>query len=507
MHVELGWTYKFTFITDFSSLNDIYTVVKIYSYDEFLADGLTLVNLYTSVGKSESDLESDLLTEEFNYRSQEIYKLRNPEKYDTVIYVPEGILSEMPSFNIKKYSNVAVAMNLGIYPGDEELTAVREIMSEHMSSQLGYTETPDLITIGHVWLTAEEYAEEQAKREANKKCVINYFSECQRLTESNTHLNGIINNYEKLFKSWIETNGTLIDDNSITQYIKVNTDELRFKLAKSNVNNGDMVEVLSTRSVYKVVDNTNLDSELGYYLYDISDPTYIVVTTEQDRLNLTTADVQVNDRIKVSDTKSLYRVDNLDKLGTEEGFVLELIEKTLTNDPKFVSVANNEQRFALTKKRVDEGDYVYVVSTGCIYTVISTVYLANENSYQLIGKIAVDSRLIRVKTESDRFSLTIDKVGEGDCVLVEQTNTLYTVIDPYKLDNEDSYVIEFVEKVEDIYPNFITVDTDEQRLLLSRRTVNKDDRVLVTRTGIIYKVVDESKLSTEDGYVLEYKIN
>ena len=507
MHVELGWTYKFKFITDFNSLNDIYTVVKIYSYEEFLADGLTLVDLYTSVGKSESDLENDLLTEEFNYKSQEIYKLRNPEQYETVIYVPESIVSEVPSFNIKKYSNVAVAMNLGVYPGDEELTAVREIMSEHMVSQLGYADTPDLITISHVWLTDDEYKEEQAKREANKKCVINYFSECQRLIESNTHLNGIINNYEKLFKLWIASKGTKIEDNSFTQYIKVNTDELRFKLDKSTVNNGDMVEVLSTRSVYTVVDNENLDTEIGYYLYDISDPTYIVVTTEQDKLKLTTADVQVNDRVKVSDTKSLYRVDNLDKLGTEQGFVLELIEKTLTNDPKFISVANNEQRFALTKKRVDEGDYVYVVSTGCIYTVISTVYLDNENSYELIGKVAVDSRLIRVKTESDRYALTIDKVSENDCVLVDESKTLYTIIDPYNLDKEESYFIEFVEKVTDEYPSFVTVDTDEQRFLLSRRTVNVNDRVLVTRTGIIYKVIDESKLMLEDGYILEYKIN
>lgn len=507
MHIELGWTYKFKFINDFSSLDNIYTVVKIYSYDELLAEGITLVDLYTSVGKDEEDLEADLLTKEFNYKTQEIYKLRHPEQYEYVIYVPESILSEVPNFNIKKYSNVVIAMNLGVYPGDEQFTAVRDIMTEHLSSQLGYTDSADLITISHVWLTDEEYQEEQAKRDANKKCVTNYFSECQRLIESNTHLNGIINNYEKLFKNWVDAKGTKIEDNSITQYIKVNDDEQRFILAKSMVNNGDMVEVLSTRSVYKVIDNENLNSELGYYLYDISDPTYIVVTTEQDKLELTTANVQINDRVKVNDTKSLYRVANLDKLGTDEGFVLELVEKTLTNDPKFISVANNEQRFALTKKRVDEQDYVYVVSTGCLYTVISTVYLSQETSYKLIGKIATDSRLIRVKTESDRFKLTIDKVSENDCVLVDESKTLYTIIDPYNLDKEESYFIEFVEKVTDEYPSFVTVDTDEQRFLLSRRTVSVNDRVLVARTNTIYKVVDESKLMLEDGYILEYKIN
>ena len=507
MHVELGWTYKFKFITGFESLNNIYTVVKIYSYDEFLAEGLTLIDLYTSVGKDADDLENDLLTEEYNYTTQEIYKLRHPEYYDSVIYVPEGIISEIPNFNIKKYSNVAVAMNLGVYPGDETFSAIREIMSEHMESQLGYADTADLITIGHVWLTDQEYSNLQAEREVNKKNVINYFSECKNLRESNTKLNSIIDNYEKLFKSWIDSKGTKIDDNSQTQYIRVDTDELRFKLAKSTTNNGDMVEVLSTRSVYKVVDNENLKSELGYYLYDISDPTYIVVTTEQDKLNLTTADVQVNDRVKVNDSKSLYKVVDLSKLGTEEGFLLELVEKTLTNDPKFISVANNEQRFALTKKRVDEQDYVFVLSTGYLYTVISTVDLSLESSYEVIGKVATDSRLMRVKTEKEKFLLTIDQISTNDCVLVEESNTLYTVIDPANLDNEDGYIIEFVEKVVDIYPRFVTVETDEQKFLLSRRHVSVNDRVLVTRTNTIYKIIDESKLMTQDGYVLEYKIN
>ena len=507
MHVELGWTYKFSFIQDFGVLDGIYTVVKVYSYEEFLSDGLSLVDLYSLVAKSEAELEQDLQTEEFNYRNQEIYKLRNPENYTTVIYVPESIIASVPNFNIKKYSNVVVAMNLGLYPGEEDLAAVRSIMSEHMVSQLGYGDTPDLITIGHEWLTEEEYNERHAIREQNKQDIINYFSECQKLTEANTHLSGIIDNYEKLFKDWIAKKSTVVTDDSVIKYIKVNNDEQRFVLHKSKVNVGDMVEVLSTRSMYKVVDIDNLNSELGYYLYDISDPTYITVVTENDKLALTSAQVQVNDRVKVSDTKTLYKVVNLNNLGSEEGFEIELVEKTLTNDPKFIRVANDTQRFALTKKKVDELDYVFVVNTGCLYTVVSTYYLNTYEGYELVGKIAADSRLIRVDKDEDKFKLTIDQISLNDCVLALDSKTLYTVIDPNLLNHEDGYKIEFVEKVTEEYPSFIEVDTDEQRFLLTRRKVSNNDKVFVKETTKLYVVSDETNLNNDNGYTLMYQLS
>lgn len=513
MHVELGWTYKFSFISDFSILDGIYTVVKVYSYEEFLNDGLSLAStLYSVIYKDPKDaeaaLEEDLLTKEFNYREQEIYKLRDPEYYDTVIYVPESIILKVPNFNIKKYSNVVVAINLGLYPGDEDLSSVREIMSEHLSSQLGYMDTPDLITIGHKWLSEEDYNAEQANREANKKNVINYFSECTRLSNINSQLSSTIENYNKLFKDWINSDkSSIIQDKSLTQYIRVDNDTQRFVLNKDKVKLNDMVEVLSTRSVYTIIDTDNLNNESGYRLYDISDPTYISLLTEKDRLELTTADVQVGDRVKVDDTKTLYRVVDTTKLGTDDGFVIELVEKTLSKDPKFITVANDTQRFALTKKQVDELDYVYVVSSGCIYTVISTYYLSVAEGYELLGKLAYDSRLIRVAKDSDRFKLTIDKISLNDCVLVDESKTLYTVVDPNILNHEDGWKIEFVEKVTEEYPSFIEVDTDEQRYLLTRRKVSNNDKVFVKETTRLYVVSDETNLNNDSGYTLMYQLS
>lgn len=204
MNIELGWTYKFKFNNDFTLLDDIYTVLRIYTYSELLEDKIDLnTELYAKVGKTKMQFEADVST----LRNDKILKVQHPEHQDTILYIPTSILSEAPLFTVKKYGRLMVVLNVGVYPNKEDLDYVKNLLHEELQVMLGFANPPDILVTRHQWLTDQEYQELKDEREQNKK-VVNYFSENIKLQKINSELTAKINAYEKLFKEWIKTKGT-----------------------------------------------------------------------------------------------------------------------------------------------------------------------------------------------------------------------------------------------------------------------------------------------------------
>ena len=199
MNIELGWTYKFVFTKEFESLNGIYTTVKFYSYDEFVNDSLNLYELlYTKVNRSEADFEQDLIT----IREQKIIKLKNPDNYDDILYIPEFIISEVPNYNVKKYAKLVLALPIGVYPGEEELNSIKDLLQQQILGEYGITDDIASIIIKYIWLTTDEYEEEKTKRNDITKTITNHYTENKKLIDEVDRLKSIIKCYEKLFKDW-----------------------------------------------------------------------------------------------------------------------------------------------------------------------------------------------------------------------------------------------------------------------------------------------------------------
>lgn len=180
MSVNVGWTYKFTFTNDFSSLNGVYSVVKIYTYDELINDGIDLnEGLYAHVGKTAVELDTDVHL----YRNEDIYKLVNPDDSAVIYYVPYPILITIPDPNIKKYTKLVLGVNLGIFDNQDQLTSVVNTLQEILSKTVGISETPQLFSVGHKWLTPDEYSDIEAQRLTSSREVVNYYSETQKLLD------------------------------------------------------------------------------------------------------------------------------------------------------------------------------------------------------------------------------------------------------------------------------------------------------------------------------------
>jgi hypothetical protein len=193
MQLNVGWIYKFKFNVDFSSLDGIYTVLKIYTYDELLEDGLNLFDgLYTHVNKTESQLDTD---SEY-YRTQSIFKLVSPTDSSIVYYVPEGICSFVPDHNVKRYPVLALAFKFGACKDAEELTHIKSNVSELISKMFGITDAPLTMTVNDVYLTDEEYSQVVQDRRQNGIDIVNYFGENVELRKENARLAGIIAAYQ-----------------------------------------------------------------------------------------------------------------------------------------------------------------------------------------------------------------------------------------------------------------------------------------------------------------------
>lgn len=193
--LQPGWTYNFKFKTEFASLDGVYTVVKIYSYNELVKDKISLYKeLYEPLQLTQERFEKDAVT----YFTESIFKLVDPNDEDNVKYSPESILTTIPGYNLQEYNDVALAFHIGTYQKGEEFQSVLSNISQEISSALGVDQEPRVLVTAKRFLTDDEYLDIQVLRNLNKTSILNYFSENVKLRNENQNLKARIeklNNY------------------------------------------------------------------------------------------------------------------------------------------------------------------------------------------------------------------------------------------------------------------------------------------------------------------------
>lgn len=205
--VKTGWTYKFAFRKGFESLNGVYTVVKIYTYEELLSENIQLSSsLYALVGKTETEYERDYVTYEF--RTHDIYKLVDSSNTHRFIYIPEGLLGEIPNSNVKKYPKIVLMLNMGIFNDTTKIEYVADLIKDQISYEFGITNAPDVVAIQEVWLTDEEYQDIENDRITEARDVVSYFTENIELRNKISDLSSRLNVLEKKILSVSVTDGT-----------------------------------------------------------------------------------------------------------------------------------------------------------------------------------------------------------------------------------------------------------------------------------------------------------
>ena len=192
-----GVVYKFVFDSGYDCYNGTYRLVKLMTYDEYLNDdGDILVDFYTPNGKDETAVTADLE----KLQASKIMKLVSPDDADTetVVLAPLCFLTATPDCNVREYQRFGIISLIGITDNVEHLDFMRDALVQLTEASLGISPDPKFMTVGNVWLTDTEYAEEVAKRDDKLKKVVNYFPENRRLERSMSSLKTLLADYEAL---------------------------------------------------------------------------------------------------------------------------------------------------------------------------------------------------------------------------------------------------------------------------------------------------------------------
>jgi hypothetical protein len=184
MIVQLDWRYKFLFEEPFNKLDGVYAVTKIYAYDELIRDKIDLTKLYTSVGLTEVEFNTDLPL----IRTKPVYNLEHVRDPNNVILIPEHLIVFEPDASVRKYYNSVVTWNIGAFPDKEQLSAAQDVISQLIERLFGTEQNPIILDIGVMWLTDHEYEDIVNERKTKQDAAFNWFSENQRIRDENMSL-------------------------------------------------------------------------------------------------------------------------------------------------------------------------------------------------------------------------------------------------------------------------------------------------------------------------------
>lgn len=194
--LAVGTAYKFVIEPPFDIISGVYVVNGILSYQEISDLGIDISETYTRYNVPGSVLDGDINT----IRTSSILKLIDPDDAQMKpIYLPSMYVVQVPDHNVRKYRELVLAVNLGIFNDAPILDSIGENITEYLKGALGVDTPPKLFETKHVWMTDSEYAELSEERWTKAAGVVNYFSECVRLRNEVDRLRNRLAAYEDKF--------------------------------------------------------------------------------------------------------------------------------------------------------------------------------------------------------------------------------------------------------------------------------------------------------------------
>ena len=173
-------TYKLTFISTFATLDGIYTIQSIQSYNEVVANGIDLfVELYEVVGATDVVFRSDL----DDLRKADIIKCVNVVT-EKIHYISDHLLALAPDIYVGRYVDFGLAVNLGYCNDPDTLTTLKSEIDALITATLGVPANAVVYEKTITWMTEADYNAIQAQYDANITNTSNVYTD--RVTLSST---------------------------------------------------------------------------------------------------------------------------------------------------------------------------------------------------------------------------------------------------------------------------------------------------------------------------------
>lgn len=179
--VTPGVVAKYVFSDPFDSLNGVYKLMRIMSFDDTLALGVDLVSLYESVGSTEEQYNIDYPTiYPHNVVSlMDVTLLTDIEA--TPLIIPEYFINGVPDTNVNEYSDLAFSVHLGIFKDTDKVAWLKNEMQQFVAALTGSTSDAIDYEIDTKWLTDIEYAAIEDARVSSVTSVTTSYAKYNKL--------------------------------------------------------------------------------------------------------------------------------------------------------------------------------------------------------------------------------------------------------------------------------------------------------------------------------------
>ena len=292
-------------------------------------------------------------------------------------------------------------------------------------------------------------------------------------------------------------------------------DTTRFKLTVEEVQNGDTVKVTATSKMYYVVDHTKLSSEKGYEVYMAGEAASVAWANVKDRpsrlpnptrltINGTSYDGTTEKTINITPagigaatashkhTKSEI-TDMPTTMVNPNGLIVKLNGGKEEGKTMFTYTGATEKSVDITPAGIGAATashtHLYAGAKKAGGAAVSAEHLETNTTITLTG--GATGSVTTNFADSPAISVTVDGTKHS------HGNANITDIDASKI---KSGVIDIARLPQGALERCIVVADDAARLALTTAKAQTGDTVKVTKTGLMYFVVDDTKLSTEDGY-------
>lgn len=199
-----GSTCRFVFKERFESLDGIYKVRAVMTFNDSIASGVDYIaGLYTPAGLSQDDFNTDYPT----YRGDTVVVLESILDTSIIYYVPQTVFRLVPDPTIREYPPLVLVANLGLHKGTQKILPLIDGIKDLIQSTLGTTDPVRLVTNPNnkSYLTDAEYEELEEARAANIQELIPPSVQIKQLQDQNLILATKIAAYEALL---IQLGGT-----------------------------------------------------------------------------------------------------------------------------------------------------------------------------------------------------------------------------------------------------------------------------------------------------------
>ena len=185
---HIGSTCRFVLTSKFSTLNGVYNVVALGSFNDLAASGVDFVtNLYKPVGLSQVDYANDFKS----YQNTNVVMVTSVSDESEMYYFPEGILDKVPDPTVKKYQQYYFGISIGPYKDVNTLQSLATQLGSIVTDTTG-VENPVRVFAASpeydVWLDDSQYEALQQQRQANIKNIDTLYTQLQNSLALNSQL-------------------------------------------------------------------------------------------------------------------------------------------------------------------------------------------------------------------------------------------------------------------------------------------------------------------------------